>query len=89
MSENNIHINSPSCSYSSLQTYNGRSMQGARPPVPATSVSGVQVVPVYGGIGYDTLTSPEQSCSGYRNIMTAYGMNSSVCNQQYSARTCM
>ena len=83
---------SPSCSYSTLQSYNGKSMQGARPPVPATSVSGIQVIPLYGGIGYDTLTSDEQSCSGYRNIMTAYnrdGMNAASCNQQYGTRTCM
>ena len=82
---------SASCNYSTLTTYNNINT-GNRPAVPPTSVSGVQVVPVYGGIGYDALTSPIPSCSGYRNILTAYnrsGMNAANCNTSYSSNSCM
>jgi hypothetical protein len=79
---------SPSCQYSTLSTYNGTSFLGNTPPVPSTTVSGVYIVPSYGSIGYDALTSGVPSCSGYRNIVTAYGANASTCNQQYSQKPC-
>ena len=81
---------SASCNYSTLSTYNGSINE--RPPVPATTVSGIYVVPQYGTTGYDALTSSEQSCSGYRNILTAYnrnGMNAGNCDTSYSTNSCM
>ena len=79
---------SPSCQYSTLSTYNGTSFLGNSPPVPATTVTGIYVVPQFGTIGYDSLTSANPSCSGYRNIMTAYGADASSCNQKYSTKPC-
>jgi len=64
---------SPNCQYSTLSTYNGTSFLGNNPPVPATSVSNIYVVPNYGSIGYDALTSKQPSCSGFRTITSAYG----------------
>ena len=83
---------SPSCQYSTLGTYNGTSFLGNSPPVPATTVSGIYVVPNYSSIGYNALTTPfgnyPPSCSGFRGIISAYGPHASTCNQQYSVRPC-
>ena len=87
-------VNGPSCSYVSLANYNGvppandRGGMGA-PHVPATTVSGLYVVPEYGTIGYSALTHGEApSCAGYFNIESAYGKGAANCNTQYMQRMC-
>ena len=76
------------CDYSTLSEMN-RQNKGSI-PVPRTTVNGVQIVPDYKAPTYNTLThgvrNPE--CSGFFNIMSAYGRKAANCNQQYSARKC-
>jgi len=68
------------CSYATLDsTYSSAMGPSARP------VSGFQVVPDWGGIGYSSLVLPgPKSCSGYGTIETAYG----GCDPKFSTRSC-
>jgi len=85
---NNTAVGSSSCAYAKLARYNNGS-QGMSPPVPATTVSGVYVVPAYGAPGYNTLNhGAKPSCSGYFNIQTAYGANASTCGTKYVQKLC-
>jgi len=85
-------VNGPSCSYVSLANYNGvqRNPQSVGMPyVPATTVSGVNIVPNYDTIGYNALTHGDApSCAGYFSIEGAYGSNAANCNTQYMQRLC-
>lgn len=84
----NTAVTGLSCSYARLAAYNQGSQGG--PPVPATTVSGVYVVPAYGAAGYNTLTAHGvPSCSGYYNINTAYGPNSGQdCSTKFVQKLC-
>ena len=76
--------------YASLGTYNGHmtGMMG-RPVVPATSVSGVYIVPDYSSIGYSTLSHGMQpSYRKYFTMAGAYGAGAGQCNTQYVKRMC-
>ncbi len=63
--------------YTSLQYYNNPGMGvGVVAPVPSGSMpQGVQIVPQYGSMGYDSLTggSAASSNKGYFTISSAYG----------------
>ena len=86
---NNDNYNTnPNCQYSTLNTYNWTSFLGNVPPVPPTTVTGFYVVPDYKSITYDSLVGAVPSCTGYRNIQTAYGANAADCNQQYVRKSC-
>lgn len=89
MSEfNNSTVNGSACAYANLNNYNN-GVQGMRPPVPASTVSGQYIVPNYGAPGYNTLMhNNAPSCSGYFNIQSAYGNDGSGCNTQYSTKLC-
>jgi len=68
------------CVYNTLSNYNtaesASKMQssGINPPIPAgTPSSKIQVVPVYGGIGYESLTHDGRiNYGGHFNITNAY-----------------
>ena len=85
---NNTTVGGPSCSYASLSNYNNGS-QGMSPPIPATTVVGKYIVPSYSPPGYATLTSKIPTCSGYRNINSAYGADASGgCSTRYVTKLC-
>jgi hypothetical protein len=85
-------VKGSSCAYANLSSYNS-SVPGSlgSPAVPATTTSGVYVVPNYSAIGYSALTHDAAipSCSGYFNISNAYGADAANCNTQYSQSPCM
>ena len=70
--------------YSNLANYNGSS---AMAPVPAGTVTGVTVVPMYGGLSVNTFGT-NLNGSGYRTIGSAYGNNASNCDQKYVTMNC-
>lgn len=75
------------CAYANLGAYSGSYSMG----IPAQGVvrqNMAYVVPSYGTMGYDTLTSKDPSCSGYPNIMSAYGSDAGSCNTQYTLSKC-
>ena len=78
----------PNFQYSTLATYNWSSFLGNVPPVPATTVTGFYIVPDYKSIKYDSLTSTNPSCTGYRNIQSAYGADAANCDQKYLRKSC-
>ena len=95
--KSNVSAAASSGSYSNLRTYNstcGLNFDGNSIPAPAISSirSGYYMVPKYGGITYDALTSRDGRCtngSGYFGIETAYGENSGApCNQAYIQSGC-
>jgi len=80
-------VNGPSCSYAKLNHYNQGS-PGMSPPVPPTTVSGHYVVPTWNHHPhYDTLVKGG-SCSGYANILHAYGKDAGSCNPKYRQQPC-
>ena len=85
-------VNGPACAYVSLSNYNGvqrNARSVGMPYVPATTVSGVQVIPEYSTIGYNALTHGDNpSCAGYFSIVGAYGKGAENCNTQYMQRMC-
>ena len=84
----NSTVNGSGCSYAILARYNNGS-QGMSPPVPATTVSGVYIVPQYSAPGYNTLShGAAPSCSGYFNIQNAYGANACSCATKYVQKLC-
>ena len=86
-----MSTNGLACSYKSLSNYNGQSQgQMNSPPVPATTTSGVYIVPNYGSIGYSALTGngAAPSCSGYFSITNGYGAGADNCNTTYSQKLC-
>ena len=89
MEYNNNSVAGSSCSYANLSNYNNGS-QGTNPPVSASVISGVYVVPEYSSPGYNTLShnSNGPSCSGYFNIQNAYGANANNCSTKYVQKLC-
>ena len=85
---NNYYNTNPNCQYSTLNTYNRTSFLGNVPPVPPTTVTGFYVVPDYKSITYNSLVGAVPSCTGYRNIQSAYGEDAADCNQQYVRKSC-
>ena len=81
-------------SYSTLYNYNtgtGLNLMGSSIPVPvtATTSSGFTLVPAYGNISYDTLTSNDGSANKYFSISKAYGQNGgNGCKQTYIQKQC-
>jgi len=87
MSEYNNTSQGAPCSFASLGNYNADySLNGV--PAQGRVVSGKFIVPQYNAIGYDSLTSPVLSCSGYGNITTAYGKDASSCQTTYRTSLC-
>ena len=84
--ENNSTVTGSSCAYATLSNYNN-GMQGMKPPMPSV-VTGYNIVPSYGSIGYNALTMGGQSCSGYPTIGPAYNSNGGDCNQVYVRKLC-
>ena len=84
-------VNGPSCSYNTLNNYNGYSKRGINhPQVAPTTTSGIYIVPDYASIGYNALTHGGQgpSCAGYFTIDGAYGKNANNCSTKYMTRVC-
>ena len=77
------------CAYRTLNNYNQMG-KGTSPPVPPTTVIGKYIVPMYGAPGYNTLTHGLKgpSCSGFFNIVDAYGKGAENCSTQYATRLC-
>jgi hypothetical protein len=87
----NVSVNGPSCSYNTLNNYNGYSKRGINhPQVAPTTTSGIYIVPDYASIGYNALTHGGQgpSCAGYFTIDGAYGKNANNCSTKYMTRVC-
>jgi hypothetical protein len=88
MEYNNNTVGGSSCSYASLSTYNNGS-KGMSPPVPATTVSGVYVVPSWSAASYNTLSHDSApSCSGYFSVTNAYGKNANNCSTKFVQKLC-
>ncbi len=84
---NNYASSSGSCAYAALGAYNAEySMNG--PSFQGRLSSGAYVVPTYSPISYDSLTATVPSCSGYSNIMSAYGADSGSCQTTYRTSLC-
>ncbi len=84
---NNYASSSGSCAYAALGAYNAEySMMG--PAFQGRVTSGAYVVPTYSPISYDSLTATVPSCSGYSNIMSAYGDSAASCNTTYRTSLC-
>jgi len=81
-----------SCQFATLATYNGAIGNPAlagQTPVPLTTAVGMQLVPAWAPIGYNSLMRSGQSpCNGYPTIMGAYGTGSNNCQTQYVKRLC-
>lgn len=84
---NNYASSSGSCAYAALGSYNAEySMNG--PNFQGKTTSGAYVVPTWSPISYDSLTATVPSCSGYSNIMSAYGDTAASCNTTYRTSLC-
>jgi hypothetical protein len=81
-----------SCQFATLATYNGslgNPAMAGQTPVPLTTAVGMQLVPAWHSITYDTLQRSGQfPCNGYPTIMGAYGTNANNCQTQYVKRLC-
>lgn len=91
MSEYNNSITSgPSCAYARLGSYNKGHGAGAMAPVPATTTSGVYVVPTYSAPGYNTLMHGKKvpGCFPYFGLQAAYGKGANNCKQSYTTKLC-
>lgn len=85
-SDYNNFTSGPSCSYANLGNYNdGYSMQVAPQ---GKVISGGYVVPTWSPISYDSLTMGVGTCSGYANIMDAYGASAGSCQTTYRTSVC-
>ena len=78
------------CSYAKLGCYSGSN--GTMAPIKNNNM-GTQIIPVYGAIGYEALTSVGHgnsggNCSSYFNINDAYGADSASCKTKYVQRAC-
>ena len=72
--------------YAKLGCYYGAG--STMPVLKANQVNNVQVVPMYGGIGYDALTHGTDCNGGYFNITSAYGAGAATCSTSYAQRLC-
>ncbi len=79
-------VNGASCQYARLTSYN-QGVMGTNPPIPAGTTVGVYKVLVTNPPTYDTLVKGG-SCSGYANIITAYGANADNCSPKCETRNC-
>lgn len=70
--------------YANLHNYNGSS---SLVPNRSGGASGVQIVPVFGAPGYDSLQLGG-GCGGYPGVMDAYGQNAGSCNTKFVQRMC-
>ena len=80
-------VNAMACSYAKLDNYN-QGTPSMSPPVPdyAKSVIGFNMVPV--GMNPKPDLTHGGSCSGYANIVSAYGKNADNCAPKYRKRDC-
>lgn len=80
-----------SCSYSSLKNYSrGGAMNIHAPQRVGVDVRGSMIaVPVYGSLGYNSLTHnvKEPSCSGFFNVKNAYSSAGGNC-AKFTTRAC-
>ena len=80
-----------SCDYATLARYNMRNSGQVAAPVDLTIVPSqrVQVVPVWGSYGYNSLSHGKRgyNCSGYYSITSAYPDYATNCGQ-YARRAC-
>lgn len=77
----------PSCSYNTLDTYNG-GQYAMRAPIPTgTPDMKIQLIPNYGGISYDTLSKGTAGCGGYYTIVDGYPNYDKNCTQ-FAQRVC-
>lgn len=84
---NNNASSGRTCSYAALNSYNAEySMQG--PSFQGKVTSGSYVVPTWSPISYDSLAPQNPSCSGYSNIMSAYGSDAGNCQTTYKTSSC-
>lgn len=87
---NNSSAKGPACTYASLGNYNEGMGAGPVAPVPAGVPSmKYQVVPVYGGMGYDSLTHGAKvpSCTGHFSLGKAYPQYPNNCTK-FTTRLC-
>ena len=87
---NNNSVGAPSCAYANLGHYNQGMGAGPVAPVPAGVPSmAYQVVPVYGSMGYDSLTHGKKvpGCSQYFGIGKAYPQYPNNCTK-FTRRLC-
>lgn len=83
---NNFSAGSSSCAYAPLGNYNNNYSMGVAPQ--GKMSSGSYIVPAWGAIGYDSLTSQVPNCSGYYNITGAYGADAGSCQTTYRTSMC-
>lgn len=78
----------PTCSYNTLDTYSGGKYT-PRAPIPAgTPDMGVQIVPVYQPMSYDTLSNGgKTTCGGYYTIVDGYSSYDQNCTK-FVKRVC-
>lgn len=87
---NNFSHGGPSCTYASLGNYNQGMGAGPMAPVPSGVPSmKYQIVPVYGSMGYDSLTHGRRTptCNGYFSIGDAYPTYPDKCTS-FTTRLC-
>lgn len=78
---------SAACAYADLGTYNSN-YSSVGVPFQGKVTSGAYIVPTWSPITYDSLTARVPSCSGYSDIMTAYGADAGSCNTTYRTSVC-
>jgi hypothetical protein len=79
---------SPACAYGNLGNYSANYNMVNGPAFQGKVTSGSYIVPNFGGISYDSLTSAAPSCSGYSDIMGAYGADAGSCQTTYRTSIC-
>jgi hypothetical protein len=72
--------------FSTLGCYYGAG--STMPALKANQVNNVQIVPQWGGPGYDALTHGVNCDGGYFNITNAYGAGAATCSTSYAQRLC-
>jgi hypothetical protein len=77
-------IGGPACDYADLRKYNSNSVTV---PFQGKNVSGVMVVPSWGGMSYDSLGGMG-NCGGYGTIQSAYGKDAANCQTTYRTSLC-
>jgi len=88
---------------SAINEYNGSISQGTKsyatlghyysagstmPQLKPNQANQVQLVPMWGGISYDSLSHGVDSNGKYFNITNAYGAGASTCSPPYAQRLC-
>jgi hypothetical protein len=86
---NNFSSGSAACSYGSLGDYSANyNIVGGGPAFQGKVTSGSYIVPSFSSISYDSLTAAAPSCSGYSDIMAAYGADAGSCQTTYRTSIC-